>query len=229
MAEHLNINIQASDNLTVVKSGTATLISANTGFIVDGIERYRTVITTPVNAIFSNIGFIAGANNATPLGTQQIAGNTMNLIPFFTGNSMLINMMYVNVLSGGVSATLRFVIYSNSSQTIPYPFKNVFSSALLAGSSVALVSANVGITLSANSVYWVGILGGTAANIQLRSVAFAGIYPFLGIDSALGQSFGWGIGSGYAAGTQPPAFFGGGGSVVQTGSGIPALFLMGSI
>ncbi len=219
--------VQSGNSVTINTAGNLVIINAVTNETVKSIEGFRTLITTTVPS-YKNLGFIVGDYDCTALATQQIAASSMRLIPFFVKNSMFITNAYLNVTSAGVGGKFIFFIYDNSSDTVSYPFKNIVSSGYLAGSSVAVVSFNIGKILSGNSIYWAGILVQATANVQFRSVPLAGLYPFLGMDTAMGTAMAWGIGSGYTATTNVPPSFNVGG-VALTDALVPAILLIGSL
>ena len=223
MAEHLNINISAGTGIgAIVASGTNRRIDA----IVQKDETYYYQAGSAAGLTFERLR-VAGLYNATALSALIVGINSMIAMPLVIVNSTVITGIYFRVNCGGATGLVKLGLYTNSADTVLHPFQAIFTSGILPGSSVILVSANVVTTLSSNSLYWLAYMCGTNAP-KIHGITPGGCWPIFHTDSGLGLSPGFGVGSAYTFATVMPATWGAGGSVVISANA-PALAVKTSL
>ena len=168
-----------------------------------------------------------GANNATALGTQAMSINTMTAIHFVVTRSMRVDTMAILCTATGAGCLIRLAVYTNSADNVLQPFQIVGSSGQLLVTPNVLTQFQLNETLSSNSLYWFVLDVGTAA-ATVRSVALAGAFPILGLNSGIGTIWKVAINSGKLFSNPLPATWGAGYGYVTLAS-IPAIVVRPSI
>jgi len=168
-----------------------------------------------------------GANNATALGTQAMSINTMTAVHFVVTRSMRVDTMAILCTATGAGCRIRLAVYTNSADNVLQPFQIVGSSGQLLVTPNVLTQFQLNETLSSNSLYWFVLDVGTAA-ATVRSVALAGAFPILGLNSGIGTVWKVAINSGKLFSNPLPATWGAGYGYVTLAS-IPAIVVRPSI
>lgn len=165
---------------------------------------------------------IAALVNATALTTGAIAANTIYALPFVappTARKCAIIGFNVTTLAAG---NARIGLYKNKAANDVYPGDLIVDSGSISTGTATVKSYNLPtpFELVPGELYWL-VLHADAAP-TLRAMAMAGVYPTLGMPTALGTAaqIGWSIATAYAALPNPFTA----GAVAITAVPLPALF-----
>ncbi len=186
--------LTAGSSIIVRTSGGNVYIDAQTGGGSSGGSQYKDF--TYYNQVGSGPGInfdrslVAQAFNCTAPTTFTPSGvDQVQFVPLVITRSVLVDRVRCAVTVTGVGALLRLGVYTNSSDTILYPFNSVSTSSILTVISAGLYEYNLVQTLSQNTLYWLAMHIGTATCTH-RALAIAGTYPVYGMDSGLAAAFG---------------------------------------
>lgn len=188
--------LTAGSSVTMHTDSTAIYINATTGAgggtTQKGVEYYwQTTVNTGAFRNNKVRMYVAGIQNATALGATVIPINSACCVPFYTTKSIVIDTFgSVNTIAGSATSLMQLAIYTNSSDTVLYPFQSVSSSGLtISNTNTTLMGYNPAITLSANNLYWfVCYLAKSATT--MRTVSVGGAAPIFGLGTDLGTAVG---------------------------------------
>ena len=125
-----------------------------------------------------------GAINSAAYTTSSSATDTLIAVPFCFPRGGAIDRLTAYVTTGIVGARVRLGIYTNKSDTDPYPLSLVVDSGELSPeTSSAEITSTVSARLEPGRLYWSAIISnGTLATY--RALAVGSLFPILGQDSS---------------------------------------------
>lgn len=178
-------------------------------------QYYRQVGTSPLER-----WYVGGQGNATALTTGAPTVGVLRALPFVSTRGGTLDRIAVQVTTLIASGVGRCGIYAATSDVNLYPNARILDAGEILTSTTGLKAATINQVLTANTLYWLVYLAGTAA-ATIRCLAVAGCSALLGLDNALGAAPAIGIQVNQAYGALP-ATFPAGGSVI-TAVPIPAI------
>jgi len=166
--------------------------------------------------------YLAGMPSNVALTTGAPSANQLRAFPFVTELARTVDRIGINVttLAAGLA---RVGIYADDGSL--YPGSLVLDAGWLDVSATGVKEATISQALSANTLYWLALVGNVAPT--LRCLDITACLALLGLDSGYGtvQGVGWVAALTYAA---LPATFTAGGTVI-TAAPIPAIGLRFSV
>ena len=180
----------AGSSVTMHTDATAVYINATTGAGGGTTEKdfnYFHQATVNTGQFLNNKVrmYLAGQANGLALGATVIPINSACCVPFYTTKAITVDSMgFVATIAGSISSVSQIGIYTNSSDTVLYPFQAVSTSGLIVNSLTTLTGYNPNITLSANNLYWFVIYSARSAR-TLRTIAVGGAWPIFGMGTDL--------------------------------------------
>jgi hypothetical protein len=159
-------------------------------------------------------------NNATPLTTGSPTTGVLRAIPFLATRGGTLDRIAFQVTTLISSGVARAGIYQATSATNLYPNNLIVDGGEFVTSTTGLKAATINQALTANTLYYLVFLAGTAAS-TIRCLALAGCAVVLGLDNALGTTPAVGISVSQAYGALPGTFPAGG--AVITAVPVPAI------
>lgn len=216
--------LTAGSSITIRSDNSSIYIDALTGGGVASTTKdyYYYQPTELMNSALLNGNRyrIAGLLGAVALASDIADVNSMNCVPLVVTKSVVVDTMACRVtIAGSATTQIQLGIYTNSSDTILFPFEAVSTSLHLTGTNATAVAFNPAVTLSANTLYWAVYLV-IRSSVTIRANALSSTHPIFGGDSVFGSAIGTSIkifcsttlpsimpGSGNISSDTPPSLF----------------------
>lgn len=183
-AEYTNaMYIKPGSSVTTHITGSNLYINATTGGGAASVERdilsfanYKTEYISGGDVFYGGPGRLTGRTN----NTRILGINSLHVFPFIVTRALSVDFMAVDVGSVSSTSLIRLAIYTNSADGVLYPFSLVQTTSIITSGLAVTMSASIAQVLSANSIYWFGIILGTANNSVWGSSTEADTFPLLG-------------------------------------------------
>lgn len=225
--------VLAGSSVTVVTDGTNLYINALTGGGVAAAAtrdwNYYRQVGTGQNVLAATAirMYVAGIISGAASTTVNVGLNSINCVPFLVVKSLLVDTMACNITTAaGGTAQIQMGIYSNSADTILWPYQAIVTSGYLTGTNTGLIPFGINETLSSNTLYWFTYLAATGTP-TVRGIAAGGQFPIFGMDITL-NVHGTFVQIALTTSTLP-ATMPGSGSVISSATAFPSLAIRGSI
>lgn len=177
------------------------------------LTSFQQVGTNPIERWY--VGGLIGSL-APITGTPSI--DTIRAFPLLFTRGGTIDRIAINVTTE-LAGNARLGIYKATNNINLYPGSLIADSGALSTSTTGVKAAVLDVKLQPNELYWLAHLGSSAAT--LRGLSVGNCYPIFGIDSALSNALGIGIGAAQAYGALPANFPAGG--TIITAAPIPVI------
>jgi hypothetical protein len=137
------------------------------------------------------VWYTFGSYNVSSTGVSSSGTNTLQAIPFFSGEGGKVDRIAFEVTTGGAAGSVaRCGIYESTSDTNLYPSKLLADSGEFDTTTTGVKSATIDVQLLANRVYWLVLHPGVAAHVG-RNVGAATIGGTpLGMPETMGNNAG---------------------------------------
>lgn len=217
--------LTAGSSINITYQNTGITINASTGG-GSGAPQYKD--WTYYAQIGSSQGstfdrrVLAGINNCTVLSNLATPPiNIANYLPLVITRSSQIDRISFKIITGSGNAVAQLGLYTNSQDTLLYPFQSIVTSGVIQGlSSSTTIELTVNQVLSQNTLYWLGLILGSNTVVSCNGVPVASAIPIFGSNSGMtGIGFGIAIAQQFSNGL--PAIAQAGGSIII--SPVPAL------
>lgn len=189
----VNVHTAAPSNAQVL-----TYSSANTrweaatpsgggGGSTKELTYFKQIGTTPIES-----WYVAGQVNGLAMTTGALTVNRLYAMPFYSPRGGTLDRIGIQVTTLGASGAARLGIYSATSDTNLYPSTLVLDAGTISTATTGMKTLTISQALSANTLYWLVLVCGTAA-CTIRSLAVGGVWPIFGATNALATASGVGL------------------------------------
>jgi len=192
--------LTAGNNITITTDANTITVAATTGAggsasTTKTYEYYVQIGSANQFSVKFERYRVAGVFNATNASTgTSPSNNQYSAVSLIVVGSYKIDTiaMRITTTASTNDSLIRLGLYTNSSDTVMYPFQAIQTSGIIAPGAATIVTASMVHTLSANTMYWLLCHIGTSTPTT-RSFATAGGYPLFMADSGLGTVLGYGV------------------------------------